>query len=363
MKNPYLSIIIPMHNTAQYIQQCLDSIVVQNGFPNFQVIVIDDGSTDNGLSIVQEYSIKHNNIELACQRNLGVSAARNRGMEMACGEFISFIDADDMIGVKFKKIAPFIEKIIDDPKHGNMIYQKGQVKEGFPSQLLGDKNYFTRMIDAAKRNKAEIVMGGKVAIQNQTSTITALTYNQDRTFGTKTNDKNIIVLQSFDRESANFAIYRRDFLKHHKLQFEIDMPLDEDILFCSLAVLHANTISTVRDSIYLYNRRSGSLTDYANVMSSSKARHRYSAALVQNYGSFLMAVIKYPQYAPIYQKYMHEFGTMRHDAVSSHLKFFPVGCDFCSNNSCEGCVCNPDNIKRIKKGIKKLLPNRNQLQR
>ena len=53
MKNPYLSIIIPMHNTAQYIQQCLDSIVVQNGFPNFQVIVIDDGSTDNGLSIVQ----------------------------------------------------------------------------------------------------------------------------------------------------------------------------------------------------------------------------------------------------------------------------------------------------------------------
>ncbi len=360
MKNPYLSIIIPMHNTAQYIQQCLDSIVVQNGFTEFQVIVVDDGSTDNGLCIVQDYSIKHHNIELECQRNLGVSAARNRGMEMARGEFISFVDADDMIGVKFKKIAPFIEKTIDDPKHGNMIYKKGQVKAGFPKQLLGDRNYFTRMIDAAKKNNAEIVMGGKVGIQKQTSIITVLTYNKDRTFGTKLNDKKIMILQSFDRESANFAIYRRDFLDRHNLRFEIDMPLDEDILFCSLAVLHANIISTVRDSIYLYNRRSGSLTDYENNMPSWRARRRYSAALVQNYGSFLMTLTKYPQYAAIYQKYMHEFATMAYGSVSGHLKYFPHGCAFCSTNTCEGCVCNADNVKRIEKGLKKLLPNRNQ---
>ena len=64
MKQTILSVIIPMYNASQYIQQCLDSIVVQDGFPDFQIIVIDDGSNDNGADIVQEYSLKYSNIEL-----------------------------------------------------------------------------------------------------------------------------------------------------------------------------------------------------------------------------------------------------------------------------------------------------------
>ncbi|RHW39557.1 glycosyltransferase [Lysinibacillus yapensis] len=89
-----ISFIIPVYNTEKYIRQCIDSILVQN-LSNFEIIIIDDGSTDNSLTICNQYSSKHSNIHVFSQKNSGPSAARNKGIEEAKGKYIFFIDSDD----------------------------------------------------------------------------------------------------------------------------------------------------------------------------------------------------------------------------------------------------------------------------
>lgn len=94
----WLSIIIPLYNCAPYIGTCLDSILQQGlGEDEYEVVVIDDGSTDNGAEVVNAYSAQHSNIRLVQQEKGGVSAARNRGIDEAHGEYIEFIDADDRL--------------------------------------------------------------------------------------------------------------------------------------------------------------------------------------------------------------------------------------------------------------------------
>ncbi len=97
MNNIKVSIIVPVYNGSKYIGDTLDSIINQD-FDDFEIIVIDDGSTDNSLEIVKEKlsssTISH---EIIHQDNLGVSCARNRGIAMAHGDYLVFVDADDCI--------------------------------------------------------------------------------------------------------------------------------------------------------------------------------------------------------------------------------------------------------------------------
>lgn len=94
MKNPALSIIIPVYNKGNYLAKCLTSVIDQS-YKNLEVILINDGSTDNSEEIAQRYQIIDQRIKVYTFPNSGVSAARNRGIAVAQGEFILFIDADD----------------------------------------------------------------------------------------------------------------------------------------------------------------------------------------------------------------------------------------------------------------------------
>lgn len=97
----FLSFVIPLYNAGQFISSCLDSIfAIALDKGEYEVIVIDDGSTDGGAELVKEYAVKHDNLRLIQQENSGASAARNRGIEEARGEFIWFVDADDRIEPK-----------------------------------------------------------------------------------------------------------------------------------------------------------------------------------------------------------------------------------------------------------------------
>ncbi len=94
MREPFLSIIIPVYNKAQYLNKCIQSIVEQS-FTDWEIILVDDGSTDSSPSICDQWSVQDARIKVIHQKNAGVSTARNNGLKYAKGEYIQFTDADD----------------------------------------------------------------------------------------------------------------------------------------------------------------------------------------------------------------------------------------------------------------------------
>lgn len=95
-KKPLVSIIIPIHNASKFLNECLISATRQS-YENIEIICVDDGSTDDSVSIVEKFKQADARVHLICQKNQGVSIARNNGMEKSSGEFIAFLDADDTL--------------------------------------------------------------------------------------------------------------------------------------------------------------------------------------------------------------------------------------------------------------------------
>lgn len=93
-----VTVIIPVYNTEQYLNQCLDSILNQS-LKNIEIICIDDGSTDNSLNILRAYEKKDARLKVLTQKNAGAGAARNKGLAVANGKYLSFLDADDFFEV------------------------------------------------------------------------------------------------------------------------------------------------------------------------------------------------------------------------------------------------------------------------
>lgn len=91
---PLLSFVIPAYNVERYIGRCLDSVLSVSGA---EVIVVNDGSTDGTGEIIDDYKSRYDSLKVITQRNAGLSAARNRGMEVASGHFVWFIDSDDYL--------------------------------------------------------------------------------------------------------------------------------------------------------------------------------------------------------------------------------------------------------------------------
>lgn len=99
INNILVSIIIPVYNTGEYLVECLDSIRNQT-YSNLEIICIDDGSTDNSKKILEQYSKKDKRIKVFYKQHQGVSSARNFAIEQAKGDYITFIDSDDMLSKK-----------------------------------------------------------------------------------------------------------------------------------------------------------------------------------------------------------------------------------------------------------------------
>lgn len=93
---PSISIVVPVYNTRNYLTQCLESIKNQT-MNNIEVIIIDDGSNDGSEDICNDISNKDKRFTVVHQKNMGLSAARNRGIEIAKGEYVLFVDSDDYI--------------------------------------------------------------------------------------------------------------------------------------------------------------------------------------------------------------------------------------------------------------------------
>lgn len=103
MHQPLISIIIPIYKVEPYLRRCLDSIVNQT-YTNLEIILVDDGSPDGCPHICDEYAAKDNRIVAIHKKNGGLSDARNAGLDICKGEYISFIDSDDWVDEKYIEI-------------------------------------------------------------------------------------------------------------------------------------------------------------------------------------------------------------------------------------------------------------------
>lgn len=138
-----LSIIIPVYNIEEYIGECLDSLIQQNvDIGLYEVIAVDDGSTDNSGKILDEYAGKHENITVYHKSNGGVSSARNLALDCAKGEYIWFVDGDDLIAPNVLKEIFLNIKVNDFPdlmKVNVQAFTDGKEKPDFSSSaLLGE---------------------------------------------------------------------------------------------------------------------------------------------------------------------------------------------------------------------------------
>ena len=89
-----VSIIVPVYNCERFLPECIDSLLAQT-YENIEIICVNDGSTDKSSQLLANYATKDNRIHLISQENAGPGPARNRGIELATGEYITFFDADD----------------------------------------------------------------------------------------------------------------------------------------------------------------------------------------------------------------------------------------------------------------------------
>lgn len=159
-KNIDLSIIVPVFNCEQYLSRCLDSILIQS-YKNYEIILIDDGSSDDSGKICDEYSKKDKRIKVIHKENAGVSKARNDGITNSIGRYICFLDSDDYIsGNYFDEVFAILEKYkdvelinfgfysdVDDLKFNNLSSDLIKYDEKYYSNIEEIRNDFVNLWD------------------------------------------------------------------------------------------------------------------------------------------------------------------------------------------------------------------------
>lgn len=216
---PVLSFIIPIYNVEQYLPACLESVLLLS-MANFEIILIDDGSTDNSGRIADEYAGNYSHIHVIHQTNAGLSATRNRGVELAQGNYIAFLDSDDwLINEQIVEIYLQTSQANADMGMGNSLFcypdgSKGNPFAPIPQNLRGQtidgKYCFTELM---KQN-----------------VYPPMVYNY---------------------------IYRREWLLSHQLRFE--SVLHEDELWTPIALCNAKRIVVTDIDFYGYRQREGSI--------------------------------------------------------------------------------------------------------
>lgn len=216
---PDLSIVVPVYNVENFIKDCIDSILAQT-FADFELILINDGSTDSSGTICDYYSTLDTRIKVIHKRNEGPSVTRNLGIDIAQGEFIGFVDSDDTL----------------------------------------DSSMYEKMFATAVKHKADIVACG---------------YKESDEFRHKTKsyinplgEKNILKNNSIKLELEFFLnqqkcigyasmctkLYNRDFLIKNNLRVKEKLKIAEDQCFNIVAFSFAQTVCSINEDLYIYRR-------------------------------------------------------------------------------------------------------------
>ena len=145
---PVLSVIVPVYNTKEILSRCIDSVLSQS-FSDFELLLVDDGSTDESGAVCDAYSAKDSRVRVLHKKNGGVSSARNVGMENANGQWLTFIDSDDWIREDFFQV-PYDSDV--DLLYQNRIFSDGQPDGFFSEQEVRDRDFLAFLVKNANTN-------------------------------------------------------------------------------------------------------------------------------------------------------------------------------------------------------------------
>lgn len=136
-----LSVIVPIYQAEDTLPQCLDSILQQH-VDDLEMILVDDGSSDNSLMLCQEYASQHSLIKVIHQNNGGTSSARNTGLDNATGEYITFVDSDDLVAPDtYQQLLTIATKHPEYDFIEYSVVEKSSEKDIRPFLILHDKSY------------------------------------------------------------------------------------------------------------------------------------------------------------------------------------------------------------------------------
>lgn len=213
--NKLISVIVPVYNVEPYLKDCLDSITGQS-YTNLQIIAVDDGSTDDSGNILDAYAQRDSRFKVIHITNGGVSNARNIAMKYACGDYISFVDADDYIHPDmYKLLMEAVEKTQSD---------------------ISETSYIIELENGIREE-----------------------YSKEYT--TYTKDGNGIV-NAFLDEKLTYTVWSK-LIKAElckDLSFDTDMKHSEDAMFSYNVLKKAEKLTIVPECYYIYRRRAGSAT-------------------------------------------------------------------------------------------------------
>lgn len=239
---PDLSFVVPIYNVDQYLDELLASIVNQNTFYRYEVIIVDDGSTDKSLAIATAYTEKYANFKLIKQANLGPGSARNNGFKHVSGEYVAFIDGDDILA------------------------------SNYMDTVMGKINH--RKIDVIKYAATKIKADGSAYHSNNKFSLKAGEYASGRAmFEEQIKSKQYIV-------TIWSCVLRVEFIKAQQITFP-NVKLAEDAYFTFLACQLAKTTIALETPIYNYRVGQESLTDtyFRNELMTPELRQIHCTAL------------------------------------------------------------------------------------
>lgn len=213
---PKVSIIIPVYNMEKYLERCLNSILYQT-FNDFEVIIINDGSTDKSEKICKDFALKDRRINIITTENKGLSSARNLGIDMALGKYIVFLDSDDWI----------------------------------------ENNFIELLFNKVELEKCDMVICGYKM---------DFTSNEYRSTDIECNDEVYNSLDEFMKEyefyRSNYLfgfvwnkIFRAEIIRENKIYFEKGV-FCEDLYFIFNFIPHCKRIATIKEKLYHYMHQS-----------------------------------------------------------------------------------------------------------
>ena len=214
-----ISVITPVYQVEKYLKQCIDSVLEQS-YTNIEVILVDDGATDNSPFICDEYVRKYENIKVIHQENAGLSVARNTGIINSSGSYILFLDSDD-----FWDDAYAIERLVlrlkkTNPDVLNFSYKK------YYEDRKEEKPYFENIIDMP-------------------------------IYKSKTDQLEFLTTNNLYIASACNKLIRKDLL-NAKLMFKKGV-YSEDIEWCAKLLMYSRTMDFVCENFYCYRQRKDSI--------------------------------------------------------------------------------------------------------